>query len=162
MSTTEELHATITARAELDRAFARLLVEESATVMSRNMINVLNQQQRDLDQERQAIQHIVKEAISAALAPLMAEFRRQVGSLESGQQDIKAHVDSRFGELTARLEGDEERLDRKRARLDAHDTEIAELRARLDARPSPEEARATYEGVRRIMDHLGLTDDGTE
>jgi len=36
------------------------------------------------------------------------------------------------------------------------------LEARMDARPSPEKAHATYDGVRRILEHLGLGDDGAQ
>jgi len=42
----EQIHGTITARAELDRAFARLIIEDVTGVMSKNLITILDMMEK--------------------------------------------------------------------------------------------------------------------
>lgn len=76
---------------------------------------------------------------------------------------LKADV----ADVRLRVDAHEERLDAKRHRMDAQDARLAAIETRLaaaehalSARPTPEEAKATYDGVRRILAHLGLDGDG--
>lgn len=146
-SRNEELHATITARAELDRAFARQLVEEASSVMAKNLTFLLDTQQQQIESERIAAHTAIKEALSEALAPLREEFRQALAT-------ERRVIDARFDEVTRRL-------DVKRDRIDRLEGEVARIAAELSARPTPEKAHATYDGVRRILEHLGLEDDAS-
>lgn len=101
------------------------------------------------------------EAVGSGLTALTDQFRETGEALNEWQHGMERRVTSLEEALAARPSIEETRelirLIRK------HDRELADtreavsvLKARLDARPSPEEAHATYDGVRRILAHLGL------
>jgi hypothetical protein len=96
---------------------------------------------------------------------------QRITQVEDGLTQGQARIMDKIVELDARQRADEERiridearLDAKRTRIEAleeadrrrhtadaaRDAEIARIAAALAARPSPEEARQTYEGVQEI------------
>jgi chromosome segregation ATPase len=116
------------------------------------------------------------ERLEAAAAQQRADFQKvaevvddlvvDVGGLKQGQSQIMTKItelDTRQRADEERLQIDEARIDAKRARIEAledaerlrqaadalRDAEIARIAASLAARPTPEEAYATYEGVRK-------------
>lgn len=108
------------------------------------------------DQVAEGISLILKEQESAkqGLALLADQFRQAGEALNEWQGGMEQRVTTVEEALAARpsLEETRELI----ALLRKHDQQIAVLESRLDARPSPEKAQATYEGVRRILSHLGL------
>ena len=102
----------------------------------------------------------------AAVAELRDGFQTLCETV-SGFEARLDLLDKRYGDV-------QRRLDVKRRRLDAHDRDLADLKAahaahqdKIDrlaaavaARPTPEKAHATYDGVQRILAHLGLDADG--
>ena len=126
-------------------AIERLRLEVQADRNDRaQILDYLRRQEAAADELRAGFQSFA-ETVSGLVI--------DVDALKRGQLDILA----RIGE-------DEARLDAKRARIEAleadgrerraadaeRDREIARVAAALAARPSPEEARATYEGVRTL------------
>jgi chromosome segregation ATPase len=116
------------------------------------------------------------ERLETAAAQQRADFQKvaevvddlvvDVGGLKQGQSQIMTKItelDTRQRADEERLQIDEARIDAKRARIEAledaerlrqaadalRDAEIARIAASLAARPTPEEAYATYEGVRK-------------
>jgi len=69
-SAREELHATITARAELDRTFARQLVEEASSVMAKSLMYLLDQTTSQATEQVARFEQIVKDAIRSQLGVL--------------------------------------------------------------------------------------------
>ena len=63
-STKEQLHGTITARAQMDREFARLLIEDVTSVMSKNLVAILDAMERQHSELRSVL-----EGYSARLRP---------------------------------------------------------------------------------------------
>jgi hypothetical protein len=63
----EQIHGTITARAELDRNFARLIIEDVTSVMSKNLVTILDVMER---------QHL-------ALRMLLEDNSTRLGKLEA-------------------------------------------------------------------------------
>ena len=111
-----------------------------------------------------SIDDSVKEVITA-LFTVMGEFRGHVERLERGQAAITARVDAQFGELSTRLATDEARLDKKRQELDDMQARLHAIEVALASRPTPEQAKATYDGVQHILKHLdrlGLNDATAE
>lgn len=106
----------------------------------------------------------------AAVGALRAEFQTigetvsgisaDVDDLRARQLATEAAVAHIADSLSARPSVEE--TQRLIARSDADHDLIQALQARLDARPSPEKAQATYDGVQRILAHLGLTPDDQE
>lgn len=102
----EQLHGTITARAELDRAFARLIIEDVTSVMSKN--------------------------ISTVLQMMEQQHGEAMGVLGVASLDIKKLV-SDVTELSVRLTTLEQRMDESQAdRRSIHDA-VASLRKEVRA-----------------------------
>jgi regulator of replication initiation timing len=154
MTSENELHETIAAKGQLEKAISRMIVEDTTAAMAKSLGSFLDRMEAEEAARTVRYESIVKGVINDALAPLMDEFQFATDERKA----IKQQVD----ELIVRLETDEARLDRKRERLDEHDRRLAAVEAALAARPSPQKAQATYDGVQRILDHLGLASDGTE
>ena len=66
-STKEALHGTISARAQMDREFARLIIEDVTSVMSKNLVTILDLMER---------QHI-------DLRGLMEDYGQRLGKVEA-------------------------------------------------------------------------------
>lgn len=112
---------------------------------------------RDTHQLVVAVQHEQREQ-GTAVYELRADFQaigERVTGLELGQTGIIQRLDAK----RARLADDEARIEALEAAQRADRAEIERLSAHVAGRPSPEQARATYDGVQRIMQHLGLSDD---
>lgn len=92
--TKEELHGTITARAELDRAFARLLVEDAAEVMSKNLVSLLQVIERN---------HIEIMASLEVNATTVKKLVEDVGNLQ-GRMDSSEADRRQINERLSRIE----------------------------------------------------------
>jgi hypothetical protein len=83
----EQIHGTITARAELDRAFARLIIEDVTSVMSKNLVTLLDVMER---------QHI-------DIRTLMEENGARLKKLEA-RMDAGEHERADLRQRLARIE----------------------------------------------------------
>ena len=139
------------------------------------------------DQQTQgAAVNDLREAFRAAIADLgkwRGETDTRLDGLEKGMKRISGQVEqvntrherqiailtNQVAEAFARLDAKRDRLASDEARIDVLETqvkvlialesEVARIATELAARPSPAKASATYDGVRRILEHLGLADD---
>ena len=93
-------------------------------------------------------------AVGSGLAALTDQFRETGEALNEWQGSIEHRVGALETALAARPSIGE--MHDFIERIHQHDAQIADLTARLNARPSPEKAQSTYDGVQRILKHLGL------
>lgn len=97
----EQLHGTITARAELDRAFARLIVEDVTSVMSKNLLHLMQHQ----DEQHQAQLAAIGEAVRGLgkLAEAVSDLERRMDTSEVDRKDLHARL-ARLEDVNIRLE----------------------------------------------------------
>lgn len=112
----EQLHGTITARAELDRSFARLIIEDVTSVMSKNISTVLRMMEAQHGESMEAL-GVASSDIKKLVSDTLLLSARMI-SLEDGQA---RHAEQIADALS--------RLDHKRTEIDEMKREIAELQA---------------------------------
>ena len=102
----EELHSTITARAQLDRTFARLVVEETTSAMARSLSGFLDRIEQ-YDQARAAehkeLMAVIGEGAMTEVLERLARKRVELDDLQAW----RATVNQRLAALEARGNGTE-------------------------------------------------------
>lgn len=144
-------------------AFLRMLEghEEHLSGLRQQTARFLGNQElvtEHLNRQSEKFDRIVSEvgAVGSGLAALTDQFRQTGEALNEWQTGIEGRIATVEAALAARPSVEETR--ELVALIRQHDQQIAILQSRLDARPSPEEAQQTYNGVQRILEHLGLDD----
>lgn len=143
----EQLHGTITARAELDRAFARLIVEDVTSVMSKNLLHLMQHQDTQHQEQLAAIGEAVRGL--GKLAETVSDLSDDVGDLKQRMQGSEAdRADMR--ERLERFEVVDAELARLREEVASVKSIIAERPAQREAEYSRIAARAADEAIKRL------------
>ena len=127
----EQLHGTITARAELDRAFARLIIEDVTSVMSKNISTVLKMMEN---------QHLEAMEVLGGASEAIKKLVEDVGTLQAqmgDSQEDRQTIHDELAEVKADVSGLSDRFDKyiagnRRGELDAIQARLAALEARGD------------------------------
>ena len=127
----EQLHGTITARAELDRAFARLIVEDVTSVMSKNLLHLMQHQDTQHQEQLAAI----------------GEAVRGLGKIGEDVADLKERMDA--------SEADRADMRERITRLEDVNDRLARIEAIVAARPAEREREH-----QAILDAIAKRDDG--
>jgi len=162
-----ELHETIAAKGQLEKAIARMVVEETTAAMAKSLGSFLDRLEAAETGRRGEYEAIVKGAISEQLAPLMAEFRttaETVSGLALDVERLKATVAAHDREMASFRASRDASIEERRdlfAKLDESSADRAKLHQENDEWRG--EARTRFdkqeELIRLVMEHLGLNDD---
>ena len=86
----EQLHGTITARAELDRAFARLIVEDVTSIMSKNLLHLMQHQDTQHEEQLAAIVEAVRGL--KKLNETVNDLESRMDKSEADRADMRARI----------------------------------------------------------------------
>lgn len=102
-------------------------------------------------------QHQVRvEAGQDSLNAALVDIRFQLAEGNRAREANHQQIADFFRDLFAQIDVLVKRVDSLENRVTTLENRVTVVEARLDARPSPEKAQATYDGVQRILAHLGL------
>lgn len=164
----DELHETIAAKGQLEKAISRMVVEQTTAAMAKSLMSFLDRMEAAEASRGSHYELIVKGAISDAVAPLVEGFS-SFGEIVSGlvldvaalKKKVVEHDHSRDASIEERrtLRADMDRADTHRANVDAElavareerqvmtatlarvEDAQARIEASLAERPSTEESK---------------------
>lgn len=183
MASNEELHDAVTALGAAMRDFGRLNIEQSSSIMARNLGSFLDRQEQTAEQQMRRFEVAVKEAVSAESNALRADFRsvhealsdlkHEVEALHEGQTRIVERVNvldqrqtrqwrenaDRIAQIDARLHSAEQIVSDHNQSRDASIAERQELRNGLTLLHQEVAAlAATLEIIKRSTDIVNTGD----
>ena len=162
MSEPSELHETIAAKGQLEKAIARMVVEDTTAAMAKSLNGFLDRLEAEEAARTARYESIVKGAVSEAVQPLTATFSafgETVNDLQLDVADLKTAVAAHDREIASFRESrDQSIAEREQLRADLEESKADRQLLHQEG----DEARERFDHqetlIRRLLDHLGLSD----
>lgn len=158
-----ELHETIAAKGQLEKAIARMVVEDTTAAMAKSLNSFLDRMEATEAARATTYEAIVKGVISEAIRPLMNEFStvgETVTNLMLDVDDLKGMVAAHEREIASfRQSRDESIAERQELRMDLAESKEDRVSIHQELSVASRERQAMMRQLERILDHLGLAGD---
>jgi predicted nucleic acid-binding Zn-ribbon protein len=158
-----ELHETIAAKGQLEKAIARMVVEDTTAAMAKSLGSFMDRMEREELARTARYESIVKGVISEAVQPLMNEFSafgETVTNLMLDVDDLKGTVAAHDREIASfRQSRDESIAERQELRSDLAESKQDRASIHQELTTASHERQAMMRQLERILNHLGLAGD---